>query len=92
MAHPALNLVGKTSLKQLAAVLKEAAVVVAPDSGPAHIATTQGTPVIGLYGHSNPRRTGPYNDLDFMLSVFMNQHAELQHGKAYIRVTVEYSG
>ncbi|MDK9762858.1 glycosyltransferase family 9 protein [Vibrio sp. D420a] len=80
MTHPALNLVGKTSLKQLAAVLKEAAVVVAPDSGPAHIATTQGTPVVGLYGHSNPLRTGPYNNLDHVVSVY-NQHAEKQHGK-----------
>jgi heptosyltransferase I len=80
MAHPALNLVGRTSLKQLTAVLKEAAVVVAPDSGPAHIATTQGTPVIGLYGHSNPLRTGPYNDLDHVVSVY-NQHAEKQHRK-----------
>ena len=80
MAHPALNLVGKTSLKQLAAVLKEAAVVVAPDSGPAHIATTQGTPVIGLYGHSNPLRTGPYNDQSSVISVY-EKHAELQHKK-----------
>ncbi|KAB0302206.1 glycosyltransferase family 9 protein [Vibrio fortis] len=80
MAHPVLNLVGKTSLKQLAAVLKEATVVIAPDSGPAHIATTQGTPVIGLYGHSNPLRTGPYNDLNHVVSVY-NQHAEKQHGK-----------
>ncbi|KAB0287682.1 glycosyltransferase family 9 protein [Vibrio fortis] len=80
MAHPVLNLVGKTSLKQLAAVLKEATVVVAPDSGPAHIATTQGTRVIGLYGHSNPLRTGPYNDLDHVVSVY-NKHAEKQHGK-----------
>jgi len=80
MTHPALNLVGETSLKQLAAVLKEATVVVAPDSGPAHIATTQGTPVIGLYGHSNPLRTGPYNDLSSVISVY-EKHAELQHKK-----------
>ncbi|WP_394249682.1 glycosyltransferase family 9 protein [Vibrio profundi] len=80
MTHPVLNLVGKTSLKQLAAVLKEATVVVAPDSGPAHIATTQGTPVIGLYGHSNPLRTGPYNDLSSVISVY-EKHAELQHKK-----------
>ncbi|WP_439146025.1 glycosyltransferase family 9 protein [Vibrio sp.] len=80
MTQPVLNLVGKTSLKQLTAVLKEAMVVVAPDSGPAHIATTQGTPVIGLYGHSNPLRTGPYNDLAHVVSVY-KLHAEKQHGK-----------
>ncbi|HSS64044.1 MAG TPA: glycosyltransferase family 9 protein, partial [Gammaproteobacteria bacterium] len=31
-----------------------------PDSGPAHMATAAGTPVIGLYASSNPDRTGPY--------------------------------
>lgn len=80
MTQPVLNLVGKTSLKQLTAVLKEAMVVVAPDSGPAHLATTQGTPVIGLYGHSNPLRTGPYNDLDYVVSVY-EKHVQLQHKK-----------
>lgn len=54
------NLVGKTSLTQLLALLKRASLVLAPDTGPAHMAVTQGTPVIGLYAHSNPGRTGPY--------------------------------
>ena len=45
--------------------------MLAPDSGPAHMATTQGTPVIGLYAHSNPKRTGPYLSLDTTVSVFM---------------------
>ncbi len=78
--HPILNLIGQTSLKQLAAILAEAKIVIAPDSGPAHIATTQGTPVIGLYGHSNPRRTGPYNDLNSVASVY-EQFVEEQQGK-----------
>ncbi|EHH1048451.1 glycosyltransferase family 9 protein [Vibrio parahaemolyticus] len=70
MQHQALNLVGQTSLKQLAAILAKAHLVVAPDSGPAHIATTQGTPVLGLYAHSNPRRTGPYNNINDVVSVY----------------------
>lgn len=78
--QPIINLIGKTSLKQLTAVLKSATVVLAPDSGPAHIATTQNTPVIGLYGHSNPKRTGPYNSLPYTVSVY-EQHAEKQHNK-----------
>ncbi len=56
----ALNLIGKTGLKELLAVLKKATVLISPDSGPAHIATAVGTPVIGLYATSNPARTGPY--------------------------------
>lgn len=55
-----LNLVGKTSLKELLAVLDQATVVVSPDTGPAHLANALGTPVIGLYATSNPNRTGPY--------------------------------
>jgi heptosyltransferase I len=55
-----VNLMGKTSLKELLAVINEADVVLCPDSGPAHMATAVGTPVIGLYATSNPDRTGPY--------------------------------
>ena len=75
-----INLIGKTNLKQLTAILKQANVLLAPDSGPAHIATTQGTPVIGLYGHSNPKRTGPYNSLPYVVSVY-EKHVVDQHNK-----------
>ena len=54
------NMIGKTTLKQLVAVLAAADLVLCPDSGPAHMATAAGTPVIGLYASSNPGRTGPY--------------------------------
>lgn len=53
------NLVGQTHLKQLLALIARSAAVLAPDSGPVHMATTVGTPVIGLYATSNPLRTGP---------------------------------
>lgn len=58
--HSPLNLVGKTTLKQLLALIERSTVVLCPDSGPAHMATAVGTPVIGLYATSNPGRTGPY--------------------------------
>ncbi|ANP75002.1 glycosyl transferase [Vibrio crassostreae 9CS106] len=77
---PITNLVGQTNLKQLTALLSLASLVIAPDSGPAHLATTQGTPVIGLYAHSNPNRTGPYNSLTHVVSVY-EQAAELQYNK-----------
>ncbi|MFT6791364.1 MAG: heptosyltransferase I [Cellvibrionaceae bacterium] len=57
------NLVGRTSLKQLAALMTKAKLVIAPDTGPAHIANALGVPVIGLYATSNPYRTGPYCSL-----------------------------
>ncbi|GLT13151.1 glycosyltransferase family 9 protein [Vibrio algivorus] len=81
MSYAAINLIGETSLKQLLAVLNRADVVLAPDSGPAHMATTQGTPVIGLYAHSNPKRTGPYLSLDTTVSVY-EESILAQHGKS----------
>jgi heptosyltransferase I len=41
-------------------ILERAALVLAPDTGPLHIARALGVPVIGLYGHTNPWRVGPY--------------------------------
>lgn len=58
--HKPINLIGQTNLKQLLAILQRATVLISPDSGPAHMATTVGTPVIGLYVTSNPNRSGPY--------------------------------
>jgi len=55
-----VNLIGKTNLKELLAFIEASDAVVCPDSGPAHMATTVGTPVIGLYATSNPARSGPY--------------------------------
>lgn len=54
------NLIGQTNLKQLLAILARSSVVLCPDSGPAHMATAVGTPVVGLYATSNRHRTGPY--------------------------------
>lgn len=70
LAPNSLNIAGKTTLKQLVAVIRQADLVLSSDSGPAHIATTQHTPVIGLYAIHNPRRTGPYQDLDKVISVY----------------------
>ncbi|NNC77304.1 MAG: glycosyltransferase family 9 protein, partial [Woeseiaceae bacterium] len=55
-----VNLIGQTTLKQSLAVFSKADLVLCPDSGPAHMATAVGTPVLGLYATSNPDRTGPY--------------------------------
>lgn len=68
--HVDANLVGKTTLPQLLALLQCAKLVIAPDTGPAHMATLAGTPVIGLYAAQTPLRTGPYNDLDKVVSVY----------------------
>ncbi|MBU2979844.1 glycosyltransferase family 9 protein [Alteromonas sp. C1M14] len=76
------NLVGQTTLHEMLAILRNASLVIAPDTGPAHMATTVGTPVIGLYTHSNPRRTGPYNSLAHVASVY-DECIEEQKGKGW---------
>ena len=68
--HPITDLTGKTSLKQLLALLKHTSLVLAPDTGPTHMAVAAGTPVIGLYGHSNPDRTGPYLFRQYVVEVY----------------------
>lgn len=47
-------------LRGLTALLDGSSVVLSPDTGPLHIATALGTPVVGLYGHTDPKRVGPY--------------------------------
>ncbi|HEX7417835.1 MAG TPA: glycosyltransferase family 9 protein [Steroidobacteraceae bacterium] len=56
-----VNQIGRDTLPQLLALLSRARVLVSPDSGPAHMATLVGTPVIGLYAATNPARSGPYH-------------------------------
>jgi heptosyltransferase I len=57
---PLVNQIGKDTLPQLLALLGRARLLLSPDSGPAHMATMAGTPVIGLYAATNPARSGPY--------------------------------
>ena len=65
MRAPALDLVGKDTLKQLPALLARADLLVTPDSGPMHIANAMGTRVLGLHAATNPVRSGPYSDRRF---------------------------
>jgi len=57
-----INFVGKTSLSELAALLKETYFYVSADTGPLHIANAYGKPLIAIYGPTSPRRTGPYGN------------------------------
>jgi len=59
-----------TSLRELASVLQDARLVIGGDTGPLHLADALGTPVVGLYGPTNPKRNGPYRQLDRCVSTF----------------------
>jgi heptosyltransferase I len=61
MRTEALNIAGKTTLKQLASLYQRCAVVISTDTGPMHIAAAMKSPaVVGLFGPTSPLRTGPY--------------------------------
>jgi heptosyltransferase-1 len=60
MQHPPLDLSGRTTLPQLAAVLRRAELLVTNDSGPMHLAVAVGAPVVALFGPTEPRAVGPY--------------------------------
>lgn len=57
-----LDLVGRDTLKRLLALLERSSLLLAPDSGPMHMANSVGTAVLGLHAASNPQRSGPYSD------------------------------
>ena len=61
MRGPALDLIGRDTLKQLPALLARADLLLTPDSGPMHIANAMGTKVLGLHAATNPARSGPYS-------------------------------
>jgi heptosyltransferase-2/heptosyltransferase-3 len=62
MRRAPLALAGQTSVGQLAALLRRAALVLGVDSGPLHLAAAQGVPSIHLYGPGDAGRFGPWGD------------------------------
>ncbi len=57
-----VDLVGRATLRQTAAVLARCAVAVSGDTGPMHMAAAVGTPVVALFGAADPARTGPVGE------------------------------
>jgi ADP-heptose:LPS heptosyltransferase len=66
-----INLVGRTSLREAVAIIALARFCLGPDTGLMHIAAAMGTPVVSLWGATDPIRTGPYGFDDLVI-----------HGKA----------
>ena len=62
MRHPVVDLVGQTTvIGQLAALLERSHLYIGNDSAPLHLATAVGTPVVGIFGPTNPAVYGPFN-------------------------------
>ncbi|MCF8066987.1 MAG: lipopolysaccharide heptosyltransferase I [Desulfobacterales bacterium] len=60
MKNSSVNMAGRTSLLELAALYQKAKLVVSTDTGPMHLAAAVETPVVAIFGPTAPWRTGPY--------------------------------
>jgi lipopolysaccharide heptosyltransferase I len=70
-ADPArcLDLTGRLSLPEMVEWIRLSELMVSNDTGPMHVAAALGTPVAALFGPTEPRRTGPYRQLDHVLQL-----------------------
>ena len=79
MRNSAQNLIGKDTITQSVALLQNATILLSPDSGPAHLASAIGTPVLGLYAATPSRRSGPYNSLDMCVDKYTEAARKFRH-------------
>jgi lipopolysaccharide heptosyltransferase I len=84
-SHGAARVAPATSLADLVAVTKAAAVFVAGDTGPMQLAAAVGTPVVGVFGPTDPARNGPWADDDVCVSRF--HECECHHKRRCRRPT-----
>ncbi|MFZ0211560.1 MAG: glycosyltransferase family 9 protein [Candidatus Acidiferrales bacterium] len=80
-------------LPQLMALLRRAKFLVAADTGPLHLASALGTPVIGVYGPTDPARNGPYGASDIVVRNATPEETTYRRGKSpapsMLSITVE---
>jgi lipopolysaccharide heptosyltransferase II len=62
-----LNLCGQTSLPEMVEWIRRCDLMITNDSGPMHAAAALGKPLVALFGPTEPRRTGPYGQLENVL-------------------------
>ena len=76
-----INQIGKDTLPDMLALLAKASVLVTPDSGPAHMATMVGLPVVGLYAATRTARAGPYYSRQWCVDKY-DEAARLEFGRS----------
>lgn len=74
-----LNLCGMTTPKQLAAILAQTDALVAPDTGPVHLARAMNTPVVGLYAVASPTLSGPYGAQEYVVNRYPDAVRKFLH-------------
>ena len=70
MQNEVVDVIGRSPLKLLIALMERASIVISPDAGPAHMANITQTPVIALHAATDSRRSGPYSSLDWCVDRF----------------------
>lgn len=96
MTGPAINLAGRTTLRELACLLARSSLMVAMDSGPMHLACAAGTPVVALFGPTAPWRTGPFGSQQSVIKkglvcspCYKKKTCPLGHHRCMADITVE---
>jgi heptosyltransferase I len=92
-AAPARPLILKTTIEELMGLLAHARCVLAADSGPLHLAAALGTPVVGLFGPTDPARNGPFVPGAVMVHKARPEEISYKrrsdYSAAMLRITVE---
>jgi len=93
VSGPPEPLVLPMDLPQLMVAVRRARFFVGADTGPLHLACALGTPVIGLYGPTDPRRNGPFSADDVVVSNARPEEITYKradrHANSMLSITVE---
>jgi heptosyltransferase I len=82
-------------LRRLVWLIEGSALLVTPDTGPLHIARALDTPVVGLFGYTNPKRSGPYRAFEDLVvdgyAEYLGENYQPTHRyrRGMERITVE---
>jgi lipopolysaccharide heptosyltransferase I len=92
-AAPARPVAIRTTIEELMGLLAHARCVIAADSGPLHLAAALGTPVVGLFGPTDPARNGPFVSGAVILSQAKPEEISYKRRASYspamLRISVE---
>jgi ADP-heptose:LPS heptosyltransferase len=78
-ANQVIDLGGRTMLPELAAVLRRCVLLIGNDSGLTHLASSVGTPVVGVFGPTDPRAWGPYGGDSWTVHESFSNGVEILH-------------
>ncbi|HOW19649.1 MAG TPA: lipopolysaccharide heptosyltransferase II [Phycisphaerae bacterium] len=89
---PTGNLCGRTSLRDLIALIDASSILISNESGPMHVAVALGRPVAGVVGPTNPRRNGPFSTNSRIVRhalpcspCYLKKLSQCRHGHACMR-------